>query len=84
MVRTDSRDRKLDAFLQPVHKSRTSGPVPVAPEDNGNKESSSELQDVEMEECNDLNSGAVGGDTEKTPEGPKKSQLMSPEAVPAR
>ncbi|KAJ6661963.1 hypothetical protein lerEdw1_012810 [Lerista edwardsae] len=84
MVRTDSRDQKLDAFLQPVHKSKTSGPVPMAPEDNGNMENSSELQDVEMEECSHLNSGAVGGDAEKTPEGPKQSQLMSPEAVPAR
>ncbi|XP_066483853.1 DNA mismatch repair protein Mlh1 isoform X2 [Tiliqua scincoides] len=81
MVRTDSRDQKLDAFLQPVNKSKSSEPVSVAPENNSNKESCESVrpQDVEMEECSDLNSGA-----EKAPKGPKESQSMSPEAIPAR
>lgn len=86
MVRTDSRDQKLDAFLQPVNKSKTSGPVPGVPEDNGNKDGckSGGSPDVEMEESNDMNSGAVGGKTEMTPESPKKSQSLSPEVIHAR
>ncbi|XP_062986076.1 DNA mismatch repair protein Mlh1 isoform X2 [Elgaria multicarinata webbii] len=83
MVRTDSRDQKLDAFLQPLNKSRTSGPPEEAPEDK-NKEQSCKgtgLQDVEMEECNDLN---LGVEAVEAAEKLVESQPMSLENIPAR
>ncbi|KAH0627208.1 hypothetical protein JD844_002685 [Phrynosoma platyrhinos] len=83
MVRTDSRDQKLDAFLQPLHKSKTSGLAAMAPEDSYKNQSCKEimLQDVEMEECTDLN---LAAEAEEIPERPIESHPRPLEALPAR
>uniref|UniRef100_A0A803W8V7 MutL homolog 1 n=1 Tax=Ficedula albicollis TaxID=59894 RepID=A0A803W8V7_FICAL len=55
MVRTDSREQKLDAFLQPANNPRSAGPTEVVTEVNaGPPESSDRPQDAEMEEVSDL------------------------------
>ncbi|XP_077160023.1 DNA mismatch repair protein Mlh1 isoform X2 [Paroedura picta] len=93
MVRTDSRDQKLDAFLRPTNKSKTSG---LAAEESGNKQASEEYgpQDAEMEECSDLNVEATGAETVEKPEGSTETvekpggsterQQLSPENMSAR
>ncbi|XP_053115825.1 DNA mismatch repair protein Mlh1 isoform X2 [Hemicordylus capensis] len=80
MVRTDSRDQKLDAFLQPANKSKTSGFAAVAPEDSSTNQSCKNTgpQDAEMKDCSDLETAL------ESPENSKESKLMSPEALPAR
>uniref|UniRef100_A0A8C3VAX8 DNA mismatch repair protein MLH1 n=1 Tax=Catharus ustulatus TaxID=91951 RepID=A0A8C3VAX8_CATUS len=51
MVRTDSREQKLDAFLQPVNNLLSAGPTEVLTEVNARSpESSGRPQDAEMEE----------------------------------
>uniref|UniRef100_A0A8C3VI16 DNA mismatch repair protein MLH1 n=1 Tax=Catharus ustulatus TaxID=91951 RepID=A0A8C3VI16_CATUS len=55
MVRTDSREQKLDAFLQPVNNLLSAGPTEVLTEVNARSpESSGRPQDAEMEEVSDL------------------------------
>ncbi|XP_042331491.1 DNA mismatch repair protein Mlh1 isoform X2 [Sceloporus undulatus] len=83
MVRTDSRAQKLDAFLQPLHKPETSGLAAVAPEDSPKNQSckATILQDVEMEECTDLN---LAAEAEEIPERSMESQPRPLEASPAR
>ncbi|XP_069331607.1 DNA mismatch repair protein Mlh1 isoform X4 [Eulemur rufifrons] len=49
MVRTDSREQKLDAFLQPLSKPLSSQPQTIVPEDNTDVSSGrARLQDEEM------------------------------------
>ncbi|XP_060103589.1 DNA mismatch repair protein Mlh1 isoform X1 [Heteronotia binoei] len=83
MVRTDSRDQKLDAFLQPANKSKTSG---LAAEESNNKQACEESgpQDAEMEECSDFSVKATGAETVEKPEGSTERQQMSLEDTPAR
>ncbi|XP_044310865.1 DNA mismatch repair protein Mlh1 isoform X2 [Varanus komodoensis] len=83
MVRTDSRDQKLDAFLQPVNKSKTFGSPAVATEDKSKEQSCKEtgLQDVEMEECSDL---TLGAEVMETADKLVESQPMSLETISAR
>lgn len=83
MVRTDSRDQKLDAFLQPANKSKTSG---LAAEGSNNKQPCEESgsQDAEMEECSDFNVRATRMETVEKPEGSSERHQMSPEDTPAR
>ncbi|NXS20641.1 MLH1 protein, partial [Mystacornis crossleyi] len=55
MVRTDSREQKLDAFLQPVNNPLSAGPTEVTTEVNaGPPEGADRPQDAEMEEVSDL------------------------------
>uniref|UniRef100_A0A803UZU5 MutL homolog 1 n=1 Tax=Ficedula albicollis TaxID=59894 RepID=A0A803UZU5_FICAL len=62
MVRTDSREQKLDAFLQPANNPRSAGPTEVVTEVNaGPPESSDRPQDAEMEEVSDLVEMAYAG-----------------------
>ncbi|XP_060542055.1 DNA mismatch repair protein Mlh1 isoform X3 [Pantherophis guttatus] len=84
MIRTDKRDQKLDAFLQPVNKTKNAGLVVAEPEDSRNMQSCKAIgvQDLEMEECGDLNSSVSRA--EETPKGSMESQSMSIEAVPER
>ncbi|KAG8521510.1 DNA mismatch repair protein Mlh1 [Galemys pyrenaicus] len=48
MVRTDSREQKLDAFLQPVSKALSSQPQNIAPEDRADAPCRDMQQDEEM------------------------------------
>ncbi|XP_004676380.1 PREDICTED: DNA mismatch repair protein Mlh1 [Condylura cristata] len=48
MVRTDSREQKLDAFLQPVSKALSSQPQNTAPEDRADAAGRAVPQDEEM------------------------------------
>ncbi|XP_013918263.1 PREDICTED: DNA mismatch repair protein Mlh1 [Thamnophis sirtalis] len=83
MIRTDSRDQKLDAFLQPVNKTKNAELVVVEPEDNSNMQCCKTIgvQDVEMEEC-DLSTSVSRA--EETLTGSMKSQSMPIEEVPER
>ncbi|XP_034984677.1 DNA mismatch repair protein Mlh1 isoform X2 [Zootoca vivipara] len=83
MVRTDSREQKLDAFLQPANKPKPSELSAVTPQDNNNKQSckGTGLQDAEMEDCSDLNSR---DQAVEIAEGSTESQPAPPEALPAR
>nr|XP_060637654.1 DNA mismatch repair protein Mlh1 [Anolis sagrei ordinatus] len=84
MVRTDSRDQKLDAFLQPLNKSTSPGLAAAAPQPDDSKNTSckdTRLQDFEMEECTDLNSAA---EAEEVLEKPQKNQPSPLKDVPAR
>ncbi|XP_014380585.1 DNA mismatch repair protein Mlh1 isoform X2 [Alligator sinensis] len=86
MVRTDAREQKLDAFLQPVNKSLSTGPDAVT------SGSSSELcdgkarqQEAEMEDLSKFNTTAVAqGDGAVPPEELKETGRLSPEIVPPR
>ncbi|XP_074844270.1 DNA mismatch repair protein Mlh1 isoform X3 [Carettochelys insculpta] len=87
MVRTDSRDQKLDAFLQPVNKPLSTGHSAVTlNSDTGNSESRARQQDTEMEDLNDFDTVlAVQVDSMMTPEQQQKeSGRLSPETVPTR
>ncbi|NXP55565.1 MLH1 protein, partial [Heliornis fulica] len=54
MVRTDSREQKLDAFLQPVNNPLSAGPAEVMVEVNaGPLEGEVRPQDAEMEDVSD-------------------------------
>uniref|UniRef100_A0A8B9IH42 DNA mismatch repair protein MLH1 n=1 Tax=Anser cygnoides TaxID=8845 RepID=A0A8B9IH42_ANSCY len=55
MVRTDSREQKLDAFLQPVNNPLSTGPAEVTVGVNAAPpEGPARLQDAEMEDVSDL------------------------------
>ncbi|KAM3822274.1 DNA mismatch repair protein Mlh1 isoform 2-T2 [Vipera latastei] len=83
-IRIDSRDQKLDAFLQPVNKTKTMGLAMAEPEDKSNMQSckTTGVQDVEMEECGNLNTSVSRA--EETPKGSMERQSMPIEAVPER
>ncbi|XP_015667223.1 DNA mismatch repair protein Mlh1 [Protobothrops mucrosquamatus] len=83
-IRIDSRDQKLDAFLQPVNKTKTMELAVTEPEDNSNMQSckTTGVQDVEMEECGNLNTSVSRA--EETPKGSMEKQSMPIEAVPER
>ncbi|XP_026535300.1 DNA mismatch repair protein Mlh1 isoform X2 [Notechis scutatus] len=84
MIRTDSREQKLDAFLQPVIKTKNAELVVAELEDNSNIQSckTTGVQDVEMEECDDLSASISR--TEETLKGSVESQSMPVEAVSER
>ncbi|XP_063160151.1 DNA mismatch repair protein Mlh1 isoform X2 [Candoia aspera] len=86
MIRTDSRDQKLDAFLQPVNKTKIAGLAAAEPEDNNKMRDckAAEVQDVEMEESGDLNVNVSRAEDVETPKGSMESQPVPLEAVPAR
>ncbi|CAI5788172.1 mismatch repair Mlh1 isoform X1 [Podarcis lilfordi] len=86
MVRTDSREQKLDAFLQPANKPRPSELSAVTSQDNNNKQSckGTGLQDAEMEDCSDLNSRNLRVEAVEIAEGSTESQPAPLEALPAR
>ncbi|XP_054847024.1 DNA mismatch repair protein Mlh1 isoform X2 [Eublepharis macularius] len=81
MVRTDSRDQKLDAFLQPADKSKTSGLAAMAAGESNSKQTCKEIgpQDAEMEECSDFNVRTTRVETVQKPEGTMERQQTSPE-----
>ncbi|KAL7976830.1 hypothetical protein Chor_008779 [Crotalus horridus] len=82
-IRIDSRDQKLDAFLQPVNKTKTVELAVTEPEDNSNMQScKTSVQDVEMEECDNLNTSVSRA--EETLKGSMERQSMPIEAVPER
>uniref|UniRef100_A0A8C3K7T3 DNA mismatch repair protein MLH1 n=1 Tax=Calidris pygmaea TaxID=425635 RepID=A0A8C3K7T3_9CHAR len=66
MVRTDSREQKLDAFLQPVNNPLSTGPTEgTTGADAGPPEGAVRAQDAEMEDVSDLVEAAdVQEDTE--------------------
>ncbi|XP_043396600.1 DNA mismatch repair protein Mlh1 isoform X2 [Chelonia mydas] len=86
MVRTDSRDQKLDAFLQPTNKPLSTGHTAVTLDDGtGLSDGRSRQQDTEMEDLNDFDTMvAAQGDSVMTPEGQKESGRLTPETVPTR
>uniref|UniRef100_A0A8C0UW82 MutL homolog 1 n=1 Tax=Cyanistes caeruleus TaxID=156563 RepID=A0A8C0UW82_CYACU len=79
MVRTDSREQKLDAFLQPVNNPLSAGPTEVTTEVNaGPPEGADRPQDAEMEEVSDLVEMA---DVQEDTGGLSKSGCLSSETV---
>uniref|UniRef100_A0A8C3F0N7 MutL homolog 1 n=1 Tax=Corvus moneduloides TaxID=1196302 RepID=A0A8C3F0N7_CORMO len=85
MVRTDSREQKLDAFLQPVNNPLSAGPTEVTAEVNaGPPEGAGRPQDAEMEEVSDLVEMADVQEDAVKPGGPSESRHLSPETVPSR
>nr|XP_005600887.1 DNA mismatch repair protein Mlh1 isoform X2 [Equus caballus] len=79
MVRTDSREQKLDAFLQPVSRVPSSQPQAVVPEDRTDASSGGARQeDEEMLELPDpaevaaVNQGSKGDATKETSETSEK------------
>ncbi|XP_046526916.1 DNA mismatch repair protein Mlh1 isoform X2 [Equus quagga] len=79
MVRTDSREQKLDAFLQPVSRVPSSQPQAVVPEDRTDASSGRARQeDEEMLELPDpaevaaVNQGSKGDATKETSETSEK------------
>ncbi|NXW83692.1 MLH1 protein, partial [Alopecoenas beccarii] len=84
MVRTDSREQKLDAFLQPVNNPLSTGPTEGTTEVNaGPPEGADRPQDAEMEDVSDVVEVADVGDT-VVPGGLSESGHLSPEAVAPR
>uniref|UniRef100_A0A8C0UTX4 MutL homolog 1 n=1 Tax=Cyanistes caeruleus TaxID=156563 RepID=A0A8C0UTX4_CYACU len=82
MVRTDSREQKLDAFLQPVNNPLSAGPTEVTTEVNaGPPEGADRPQDAEMEEVSDLVEMA---DVQEDTGGLSKSGCLSSETVLSR
>ncbi|XP_037382139.1 DNA mismatch repair protein Mlh1 isoform X2 [Talpa occidentalis] len=79
MVRTDSREQKLDAFLQPVSKAPSSQPQNIAPEDRADAPGRAMQQDEEMlelpapAEVAAKNQGSEGDATKETSETSEKS-----------
>ncbi|KAM6134329.1 DNA mismatch repair protein Mlh1 isoform 1-T1 [Pterocles gutturalis] len=82
MVRTDSREQKLDAFVQPVNNPLRTGPTEATTAVNaGPLESAARLQDAEMEDVSDV---AEVSDVQKDtvmPGGLSENEPMSTEAV---
>ncbi|NXN99383.1 MLH1 protein, partial [Rhinopomastus cyanomelas] len=82
MVRTDSREQKLDAFLQPANKPLSTGPSEGRTEVNaGAAEGALRPQDAEMEDVSEL------GDVQKDPVMPggvSEGRHPSPDRVPPR
>ncbi|KAF4801062.1 DNA mismatch repair protein Mlh1 [Turdus rufiventris] len=84
MVRTDSREQKLDAFLQPVNNPLSAGATEVVTEVNARSpESSGRPQDAEMEEVSDLVEMAVQEDAVKPGE-PSENGHLYPETLSSR
>ncbi|XP_074756891.1 DNA mismatch repair protein Mlh1 isoform X4 [Athene noctua] len=85
MVRTDAREQKLDAFLQPVNNPLSTGPPEATTEVTaGPPEGAARLQDAEMEDVSDqVEMADVQGDT-VVPGGLSESRRLSPETVPPR
>uniref|UniRef100_A0A8C3CWE5 DNA mismatch repair protein MLH1 n=1 Tax=Cairina moschata TaxID=8855 RepID=A0A8C3CWE5_CAIMO len=91
MVRTDSREQKLDAFLQPVNNPLSTGPAEVTVGVNAAPpEGPARLQDAEMEDVSDLEIADVLDVAEvqqdvAMPEELSKSRHLSPEkALPRK
>ncbi|XP_074006359.1 DNA mismatch repair protein Mlh1 isoform X5 [Numenius arquata] len=85
MVRTDSREQKLDAFLQPVNNPLSTGPTEGTTEDNaGPPEGAVRAQDAEMEDVSDLVEMADVQEDTAMPGGLSESGRLSPETVPPR
>ncbi|NXV08463.1 MLH1 protein, partial [Cettia cetti] len=80
MVRTDSREQKLDAFLQPVNNPLSAGPTEVTTEVNA--EGADRPQDAEMEEVSDLIE--MADVQEHTVKAGGLSESLSPETVSSR
>uniref|UniRef100_A0A8C0EJT6 MutL homolog 1 n=1 Tax=Bubo bubo TaxID=30461 RepID=A0A8C0EJT6_BUBBB len=85
MVRTDSREQKLDAFLQPVNNPLSTGaPEATTEATAGPPEGAARPQDAEMEDVSDrVEMADVQGDT-VGPGGLSQSGRLSPETVPPR
>uniref|UniRef100_A0A8C8ATU3 DNA mismatch repair protein MLH1 n=1 Tax=Otus sunia TaxID=257818 RepID=A0A8C8ATU3_9STRI len=85
MVRTDSREQKLDAFLQPVNNPLSTGaPEGTTEVTAGPPEGAGRPQDAEMEDVSDqVEMADVQGDT-VVPGGLSESGRLSPETVPPR
>lgn len=85
MVRTDSREQKLDAFLQPVNNPLSTGPTEGTMEVNaGPPEGAVRPQDAEMEDISDIVEMADVQEDTAMPGGLNDSGRLSPEAVPPR
>ncbi|NXT77393.1 MLH1 protein, partial [Zapornia atra] len=83
MVRTDSREQKLDAFLQPVNNPLSTGPAEVVTEANtGPPEDEVRPQDAEMEDVSDLVEIINVQEDTEMPEEPSESGHLSPETGP--
>ncbi|KAM6282972.1 DNA mismatch repair protein Mlh1 isoform 2-T3 [Porphyrio hochstetteri] len=83
MVRTDSREQKLDAFLQPVNNPLSTGPAEVVTEINaGPREDKVRPQDAEMEDVSDLVEITHVQEHTAMPEEPSESGCLSPETGP--
>ncbi|XP_063013190.1 DNA mismatch repair protein Mlh1 isoform X3 [Melospiza melodia melodia] len=81
MVRTDSREQKLDAFLQPVNNPLSAGTTEVTAEvDAGPPKGAERPQDAEMEEVSDL---VEMVDVQEDAVQPDSGHLF-PETVPSR
>ncbi|XP_051468798.1 DNA mismatch repair protein Mlh1 isoform X3 [Apus apus] len=85
MVRTDSREQKLDAFLQPVNNPLSTGCTEATTEANaGPLESVVRPQESEMEDVSDLVEMADVEQDTVVPVEMSESGRLSPEAVPPR
>ncbi|XP_010125045.1 PREDICTED: DNA mismatch repair protein Mlh1 isoform X2 [Chlamydotis macqueenii] len=85
MVRTDSREQKLDAFLQPVNNPLSTGPAEATTEVNaGPPEGVVRPQDAEMEDVSDLVEVADVQEDIVMPGEQSESGRLSPETVPTR
>ncbi|NWT02638.1 MLH1 protein, partial [Mionectes macconnelli] len=85
MVRTDSREQKLDAFLHPVNNPPSTGPAEATTEVNaGPPEAASRPQDAEMEEVSDLVEMVNVQEDVGKPGGLSESGHLSPETVSSR
>ncbi|XP_053913677.1 DNA mismatch repair protein Mlh1 isoform X3 [Cuculus canorus] len=85
MVRTDSREQKLDAFLQPVNNPLSTGPTEVTTEVNaGPPEGAVRPQDAEMEDVSDVIEMANVQEDAVKPGGLSESGHLSPEKAPPR
>ncbi|KFV83803.1 DNA mismatch repair protein Mlh1, partial [Struthio camelus australis] len=87
MVRTDSREQKLDAFLQPVNNSLSTGPTAedraVTAEDRaGLPEGTVRPQDAEMEDVSDVAEMADAQRDAITAGGLSEHRHLSPETAP--
>ncbi|XP_067147394.1 DNA mismatch repair protein Mlh1 isoform X2 [Apteryx mantelli] len=82
MVRTDSREQKLDAFLQPVNNPLSTGPTEVTAEDSvGLPEGAVRPQDAEMEDVSDVAEITDAQRVTVLAGGLSESRDLSPETV---
>ncbi|KAM6275336.1 DNA mismatch repair protein Mlh1 isoform 2-T2 [Spheniscus humboldti] len=85
MVRTDSREQKLDAFLQPVNNPLSTGPTEVTTEVNaGPPEGAVRPQDAEMADVSDLVEMADAQEDTVMPGGLSEGGHLSSDTVPSR
>ncbi|XP_033917892.1 DNA mismatch repair protein Mlh1 isoform X2 [Melopsittacus undulatus] len=83
MVRTDSREQKLDAFLQPPNNPLSTAPKEAPAQGNARPtEGAVGLQDVEMADVSAPVESAPHGQDPAVPEGRKDSGHSPPEAAP--